>query len=63
MNKDPMNEWVLRNEILAALHRWPVIVVFSLAGAMVAMVATFFWPSPYRANVEISVELNPYRIL
>lgn len=63
MNKDPMNEWVLRNEILAAFHRWPVIVIFTLAGALVAMVAAFFWPSPYRANVEISVELNPYRIL
>ena len=63
MTKDPMKEWVLRDEILAAFHRWPVIVIFALAGASIALIAAYFWPAPYRANVEISVELNPYRIL
>jgi hypothetical protein len=63
MTKDPMKEWVLRDEILAAFHRWPVIVIFALAGALIALVAAYFWPAPYRANLEISVELNPYRVL
>jgi hypothetical protein len=63
MTNDPMNEWVLKDEILAATHRWPVIVLFALAGALIALAGAYFWPSPYRANVEISVELNPYRVL
>jgi len=58
-----MDEWVLRDELLAWAHRWPVIVIFSLAGALVALVLAYLWHFPYRANVEISVELNPYRIL
>jgi hypothetical protein len=63
MKNDPMNEWVLKDEILASTHRWPVIVIFAMAGALVALLAAYLWPSPYRANVEISVELNPYRVL
>ncbi len=63
MTNDPMNEWVLKDEILASSHRWPVIVIFAMAGALLALLAAYLWPSPYRANVEISVELNPYRIL
>ena len=63
MANDPMNEWVLKDEILASTHRWPVIVIFAMAGALVALLAAYLWPSPYRANVEISVELNPYRVL
>ena len=63
MTKDPMSEWVLKDEILAAMHRWPVIVIFALAGAMIGLAAAYFWPMPYRAKVDISVELNPYRIL
>lgn len=63
MSHDPMKEWVLRDEILAAFHRWPVIVLFSLAGALVGLVAAYVWPAPYRAKVELSVQLNPYRAL
>ncbi len=63
MTNDPMTEWVLRDEILAAFHRWPLIVIYALAGAIIAMALTFLWPAPYRANIEISVELNPYRAL
>jgi len=63
MTNDPMSEWVLKDEILAAMHRWPLIVIFALAGAIIGLAAAHFWPMPYRANVDISVELNPYRIL
>jgi len=63
MKQDPMREWVLRDEILAAFHRWPVIVAFALAGMLLGLVFAYFWPSSYRANVALSVELNPYRVL
>jgi hypothetical protein len=63
MKQDPMREWMLRDEILAGFHRWPVIVAFALAGTLLGLVFTYFWPSSYRANVELSVELNPYRVL
>ena len=54
---------MLRDEILAGFHRWPVIVAFALTGTLLGLVFTYFWPSSYRANVELSVELNPYRVL
>lgn len=63
MSNGPMKEWVLRDEILAAFHRWPMILLFALAGALVGLVAAYIWPAPYRAKVEISVQLNPYRAL
>jgi hypothetical protein len=63
MKQDPMREWVVRDEILAAFHRWPVIVAFALVGTLLGLVFAYFWPSFYRANVALSVELNPYRVL
>ena len=35
MKRDPMNDWVLRDEILAAFHRWPLIVMFVLVGLFI----------------------------
>jgi hypothetical protein len=63
MNREPMSEWFLREEILAAFHRWPVIVAFVLVGSLIGIAFTFIWPSSFRASTEISVELNPYRAL
>lgn len=63
MKQDPMKEWVLRDEILAAFHRWPVIVAFALTGMLLGLVFAYFWPSSFRAILELSVELNPYRVL
>lgn len=63
MKQDPMQEWVLREELLAAFHRWPTIVLFALVGAVLGLVFAYLWPASYRANVELSVELNPYRVL
>ncbi len=56
-----MKEWVLRDEILAATHRWPVIVIFVLVGGLFGWVSSLWVLSPYRATTELSVELNPYR--
>lgn len=58
-----MNDWVLRDEILAAFHRWPLIVMFVLVGSLLGLAFALLWPSSYRANIELSVELNPYRAL
>lgn len=63
MNQDPMDEWILRDEILAAFHRWPVIVAFILIGSLLGLIIVFVWPSSYKATTEISVDLNPYRAL
>jgi hypothetical protein len=63
MANDPMKEWVLREEVLAAFHRWTVIVIFTLVGALIGLAAASLWPAPYRAQVDLSVELNPYRVL
>lgn len=58
-----MDEWVLRDEILAAFHRWPLILVFILVGSLLGLVFAFLWPSSYRANIELSIQFNPYRAL
>jgi hypothetical protein len=63
MANDPMKEWMLKDEVLAAFHGWPVIVIFTLVGALIGLAAANLWPAPYRAQVDVSVELNPYRVL
>jgi hypothetical protein len=63
MKINPMDEWVLRDELLSAFHRWPVIVAFILLGCLLGLAFAFVWPSQYRATTELSVELNPYRAL
>lgn len=63
MKQDPMDEWVLRDELLAAFHRWPIIVLFGLVGTVLGLAFAYLWPSSYRGSIELSVELNPYRVL
>ena len=42
-----MKEWVLRDEILAATHRWPIIVLFAMAGAGLG----FLWYNGFPAQI------------
>jgi hypothetical protein len=56
-----LNDWVLRDEILVASHRWPLIVTFILAGSLLGWAAAMLWPVPYQASAEMSVSLDPYR--
>lgn len=56
-----MSDWVLRDEILVAAHRWPLIVAFFLVGSLLGWSLAMIWPAPYRASVEMAVSLDPYR--
>ena len=56
-----MSDWVLRDEILVASHRWPLILAFILAGSLLGWAAAMLWPAPYQASAEMSVSLDPYR--
>jgi hypothetical protein len=52
------NQWVLRDEIIRATHRWPVIVLFCLTGSLLGWIIAFGQPSPHRATKEMLVGLN-----
>jgi len=56
-----MSEWSLGDEILAATHRWPLIIIFCLVGALAGWGVSKVWPSPHRATAELYVGLNIYR--
>jgi hypothetical protein len=56
-----MKTLILRDELLKAAHHWPLIVGSFLIGSLGGLLVTFAWPSPYRANLELVVGLNPYR--
>jgi hypothetical protein len=52
------NEWSFRDEALAATHRWYLIVLFCLAGALAGWLVSLISPSPHRATKEVIVGLN-----
>lgn len=56
-----MEQTVLRDEIYAAAHRWPVIVASFIIGSLIGIFVAIVWPSPYRATLELGVELSLYR--
>ena len=56
-----MKTLILRDELLKASHRWPLIVASFLIGSLSGLLLAFIWPSPYRATLELVVGLNPYR--
>ncbi len=58
---DYMNQWSLRTEILSISHRWPIIVLFILAGALSGWGAARLWPAPYQTTSEMYVGLDVYR--
>ena len=57
------NELVLREEILKTTHRWPIILLFCLVGALIGWTISLIWPPTFRASKEIYVAINPYRAL
>lgn len=56
-----INEWTLRDELLLATHRWPLIVIFCLAGSVIGLSIAISLPSPSRATKELYVGLNVYQ--
>jgi hypothetical protein len=54
------HDWSLREEILIATHRWPVIILFGLVGVLLAWIISFMYPSQYRAKKELYVGINIY---
>jgi hypothetical protein len=56
-----MSDWSLRDEILVATHRWPLIIIFCLLGALAGWGVSKIWPSPHQATAELYVGLNIYR--
>mgnify|MGYP005839977151 CR=1 FL=1 len=63
MREEYRGDWVLREELFVALHRWYLIVLFILIGGGVAVGISYIIPIEYRASVELAVDLNPYRAL
>jgi hypothetical protein len=54
-----LEEWVLREEIYRAAHRWPLIVLFILVGSLIGWGIAYLLPAPYQASEEITS--NAYR--
>ncbi len=55
------HDWRLSEAVYRALHRWPMIIIFCLVGALLGYAASVIWPTTYRTRAEIAVSLNPYR--
>ena len=51
-------DWNLRTEILEITHRWPVIVLFILAGCLIGGLIAYLLPAPYQAERSILVTYN-----
>lgn len=58
---DHLKEWSLRDEILLGTHRWPMIVVFFLAGCLIGWLVSLVWPASYQATTSLYVGLDPFR--
>ncbi len=58
-----MKSWIFRDTLLTESHRWPLIVLHFLIGSLLGLAVAIVWPSPHQATLEISVELNPYRVV
>ena len=53
-----MNEWYIRTEILNVTHRWPLIVLFILAGYLIGWAVAVILPAPHRAESSLHVSYN-----
>jgi len=56
-----MNTINMREEILRITHRWYLILIFVLLGALVGWGCSRILPSPHRATLDLYVGLNAYR--
>jgi hypothetical protein len=52
------NQWNVRDEILRAAHRWPLILGCFLIGGLIGLGVSFIMPHYYRAEVNLHVSYN-----
>jgi hypothetical protein len=55
-------DWRLADAFYRALHLWPMLLVFCLAGAFLGWGASRIWPPIFRTRAQVFVSLNPYRV-
>jgi hypothetical protein len=53
-----ITEWNLRAEILAISHRWPLPVMAFLLGGLIGWGLAMFFPTQYRAEIDLFVAYN-----
>ncbi len=53
-----MKEWHLSEQVYLQLHRWPVLLVFVLGGALIGLALALTWATDYEARREIFVGIN-----
>lgn len=51
-------DWNLRTEILEITHRWPVIVLYILAGCLIGGLVAYLLPAPFQAERSLLVTYN-----
>lgn len=51
--------WTWQEARQDRLFRWPVVVLFCLLGGLVGWLASFIWPAPTRASLDLYVGFNP----
>ncbi|MBN1537117.1 MAG: hypothetical protein JW908_10335 [Anaerolineales bacterium] len=52
------NQWNVREEILLATHRWPLILLFILVGSLIGLIISCLLPHYYRAETNLHVSYN-----
>jgi hypothetical protein len=53
-----LTEWTLREEILSISHRWWLPVISFLIGSLIGFGVAYFFPTPYRAEMNLYVAYN-----
>lgn len=48
-------------ELLTAMYRWYVIVIYILIGSLIGGIGAYIFPAPYRASAAIYIAFDPYR--
>lgn len=51
-------DWNLRANILENAHRWPMIMLFILAGSLIGALFAYLLPTPFRAEAGLQVTYN-----
>jgi hypothetical protein len=61
MDKNPKNNWTLREALYTIFHNWPTLLACIIIGSLLGWGLSYIWSSYYRASSDIYIGLNPYR--